>query len=94
MAADARLVLLRTKIEQRIAFAEAMTIFKWAGTSRGMFEIRDLTDEGVRADETPLHRLARKPALAIQGRLRHGEEAHGRGGLCLHRGPDRGAGEG
>ena len=49
MAADAGLALLRTEIEQRVAFAEAMTmgqtIFEWAGSSRGMFEIRDLTDE-------------------------------------------------
>jgi hypothetical protein len=38
-----------TEIEQRVAFAEAktmgQTIFEWAGSSRGMFEIRDLTDE-------------------------------------------------
>ena len=49
MAADAGLKLLRAEIEQRVAFAEAMTmgqtIFEWAGSSRGMFEIRDLTDE-------------------------------------------------
>ncbi len=49
MAADAGLSLLRTEIEQRVAFAEAMTmgqtIFEWAGSSRGMHEIRDLTDE-------------------------------------------------
>jgi chromosome partitioning protein len=49
MAADAGLALMRTEIEQRVAFAEAMTmgqtIFEWAGSSRGMFEIRDLTDE-------------------------------------------------
>jgi cellulose biosynthesis protein BcsQ len=45
MAADAGLPFLRTEIEQRVAFAEAMTIFEWAGSSRGAFEIRDLTDE-------------------------------------------------
>jgi chromosome partitioning protein len=49
MAADAGLSLLRTEIEQRVAFAEAMTIgqtiFEWAGSSRGMHKIRDLTDE-------------------------------------------------
>jgi chromosome partitioning protein len=49
MAADTGLPLLRTEIEQRVAFAEAMTmgktIFEWAGSSRGAFEIRDLTDE-------------------------------------------------
>jgi chromosome partitioning protein len=38
MAADAGLKLLRAEIEQRVAFAEAMTmgqtIFEWAGSSR------------------------------------------------------------
>jgi chromosome partitioning protein len=49
MAAGAGLTILRTEIEQRIAFAEAMTmgqtIFEWAGASRGAHEARDLTDE-------------------------------------------------
>jgi chromosome partitioning protein len=39
MAAGAGLTILRTEIEQRIAFAEAMTmgqtIFEWAGTPGG-----------------------------------------------------------
>jgi chromosome partitioning protein len=49
MAADVGLPFLKTEIENRIAYAEAMTmgktIFEWAASSRGAFEIRDLTDE-------------------------------------------------
>lgn len=49
LAADTGLPILRTEIEQRVAFAEAMTmgqtIFEWSASSRGAAEIRDLTDE-------------------------------------------------
>jgi chromosome partitioning protein len=49
MSADSGLPILRSEIEQRVAFAEAMTmgktIFEWSASSRAVFEIRDLTDE-------------------------------------------------
>jgi chromosome partitioning protein len=49
MASDAGLGLFRTEIEQRIAYAEAMTmgktVFEWAGSARGVFEIQYLTSE-------------------------------------------------
>jgi chromosome partitioning protein len=49
MASDAGLGLFRTEIEQRIAYAEAMTmgktVFEWAGPARGVFEIQYLTSE-------------------------------------------------
>jgi hypothetical protein len=38
------------------------------------------------------HRHAREPAPAVQARLRRDGQAHGRGGACLHRAPDRGIG--
>jgi cellulose biosynthesis protein BcsQ len=49
MDADTGLSQFHTEIEQRIAYAEAMTmaktVFEWPGSSRGAFEIQDLTQE-------------------------------------------------
>jgi chromosome partitioning protein len=51
MAADAGIVILETEIEQRIAYAEALTmgktIFEWAAAGRGtaVIEIQALTHE-------------------------------------------------
>ena len=49
MAADAGIPILSTEIEQRVAFAESMTmgqtIFEWAPKSRAAKEIRSLTQE-------------------------------------------------
>ena len=49
MAAEAGLPILESEIEQRVAFAEGMTmgqtIFEWAGDSRAAREIEHLTKE-------------------------------------------------
>ena len=49
MASDTGLALFRTEIEQRTAYAEAMTmgktVFEWPRSARGVFEIQDLTSE-------------------------------------------------
>jgi chromosome partitioning protein len=49
MAADAGIPTFKTEIEQRIAYAEALTmgktIFEWAGNSAAVREIRSLTHE-------------------------------------------------
>lgn len=49
MADDAGLPIFKTEIEQRIAFAEAMTmgrsVFEWPGATRAVLEIQDLTQE-------------------------------------------------
>ena len=49
MASDTGLALFRTEIEQRTAYAEAMTmgktVFEWPLSARGVFEIQDLTSE-------------------------------------------------
>jgi chromosome partitioning protein len=49
MAAEAGIPILRTDIEQRVAFAESMTmgqtIFEWAPDSAAVAEINNLTEE-------------------------------------------------
>jgi chromosome partitioning protein len=49
MAADAGIPILETEIEQRVAYAEAMTmgktIFEWAGRTQAITEIQALTHE-------------------------------------------------
>jgi chromosome partitioning protein len=49
MAADAGIPTFETEIEQRIAYAEALTmgktIFEWAGNSPAVREIQSLTNE-------------------------------------------------
>ena len=59
MAAEAGLPILQSEIEQRVAFAESMTmgktIFEWASGSNAATDIEDLTTEIMRYVEEDLH---------------------------------------
>ena len=62
MAADAGIPIFDTEIEQRIAYAEALTmgktVFEWGGNSAAVREIQALTHElldALKTDEQVLH---------------------------------------
>lgn len=66
MAAEAGIPILKAEIEQRVAFAESMTmgktIFEWSPGSAATREIERLTQEIVSHVEEDLHRSAKTTA--------------------------------
>ncbi len=59
MAADADIPIFDCEIEQRVAFAESMTmgqsIFEWSPASRASNEIKNLTKEIIKTHEQEIH---------------------------------------
>lgn len=74
MAAEAALPILSSEIEQRVAFAESLTmgqtIFEWAGDSNAAREIEQLTEEIERHVEEDV--FSRPEASASNGRADSG----------------------
>ena len=68
MAAEAGLPILDAEIEQRVAFAESLTmgqtIFEWAGGSNAAHEIEQLTKEIERHVEEDLFSSSETEAAA------------------------------
>ena len=66
MAAEASIPLLDSEIEQRVAFAESMTmgrtVFEWSPTSAAVREIETLTSEIIAHVQEDVHRSAEAEA--------------------------------